>query len=71
MKHPSLHVFDAIQILNPAYVLGASKEISTYVPAIPILKNISGEEWHRYATLATTANTTQGVRAEDWWTAQK
>ncbi|CAB1328790.1 unnamed protein product, partial [Coregonus sp. 'balchen'] len=47
-KHPCLHMFKSITVLDPAQVVGARKDTKDYVHAVPALSQVSAEEWHRH-----------------------
>jgi hypothetical protein len=47
-KHPCLHLFTSLTVLDSAQLVGARKDIKDYVHAIPALSQVSAEEWHRY-----------------------
>ncbi|CAB1336903.1 unnamed protein product, partial [Coregonus sp. 'balchen'] len=47
-KHPCLHLFKSLTVLDPAQVVDARKDIKDYVHAIPALSQVSTEEWNRY-----------------------
>ncbi len=63
--HPSMKLFKALPVFDPAKVAGVRKNIQDYVQVAPALTCVSAEEWHRYIHM--DKSDAEEVSPVEWW----
>lgn len=67
--HPSMELFKALPVFDPAKVAGVRKNIQDYVQVAPALTSVSAEEWHRYIHM--DKSDAEEVSPVEWWAARE
>lgn len=66
---PSMELFRALPVINPAKVDGVRKSLQEYIQVTPALTPVSAEEWHCYIHL--DRRDAEVVHSVEWWTARE
>ena len=68
-RHPSMELFKAIPVFDPAKIAGLRKNMQDYVQVAPALAFVSAEEWHRYVHM--DKSDAEDVTPVEWWAARE
>ena len=68
-RHPSMELFKALPVFDPAKIAGLRKNIQDYVQLAPALTLVSAEEWHRYVHM--DKSDAEDVSPVEWWAARE